>query len=118
MPATFWTVRCASGIDLPLKVQAQTIKNIGTHDIYVFNIEDDILVDSSTCHAFPMGIISPGCTLDVVNYPISTFSNISDPDRDVTIHSDNVVHVEIQSSDVCDRWTGDQKASLARRSAI
>lgn len=98
--------RFPAGQIFPPKVQAQTIKNNGKEPIYLFGIEDDMPIPTATMKAFWLAIVDPGC--EVYLSFNSHFNNpISYPDYDVTIHSDGAIDVDIESSDICDRWNFD-----------
>lgn len=104
--ALFWTSRCSPFKDLPLKVQAQSIKNNGKKTIYIHGIEEDLPLNSGQQMAFCDVSIDPGCEVDLTKHP-SCHASISSPDLDVTIHSDDEINVAIISSDSCWRWGQD-----------
>lgn len=91
---------------LPVKVQAQTIKNNGKYPIYVCDIEDDLPLTPSCMLAYSKAVILPGQELDLTCNPY-ILPSVSNPDYDVTVHSDNPVDIEVCSYDRCDRWSSD-----------
>ena len=106
--ASFWTCRHADLKDLPLKVQAQTIKNNGKKNIYIHGIEEDLPLSQAQQVTFCDVCILPGQEVDLTKHT-SFHSSISYPDFDVTIHSDDEVNVDIISSDSSSRWIVDTK---------
>lgn len=107
--ASWWCIRKCTVQDLPHKIQGQTIKNVGNSIIYVCNTKEDLPIGPS--HLLPRSkiVVLPGQEVDLVNDPNIDYSTFSFPDRDVTLHSDNEINVEIIGSDLCDRWMNDPK---------
>jgi hypothetical protein len=81
--------------------------NVGGKDIFIFDIEEDVLVDSKSLYAFSRSVIQPSNNLDLLVNPYIPYSSISNPDRDVTIHSDGDIWVNLISSDDPERWIRD-----------
>lgn len=105
--ASYWTCRHASNHNLPLKVQAQIVKNNGNSPIYIYDIEDDLPLPDAYMKAFTVLIIDPGQELDISQTPYLKNSHYSYPDRDITIHCDVDIDVAIESSDLSNRWEQD-----------
>lgn len=99
--------RIVSIIDLPFKLQAQKIKNVGKDNIYIFDIEDDLVLPAVNLVPFCQAIVMPGCEIDLVNHPFVNLSGYYFPDFDVCIHSLGHVEVDIVSAVWINAWVGD-----------
>lgn len=105
--ALFWACRTLKAGLGPLKVQGQSIKNNGKHPIYIFDIEDDAILDPASMFTYSQTCILPGIQMDLTNHPFVNASSVSNPDLDICIHSPDDIEVGITSSDLCDRWATD-----------
>ena len=81
--ATFTSYHQYTTPNLPFKVQAQIVKNLGFMPIYIFGVEDDLLVPSTNLLAYSVAIIDPGCTLDLTTHPYITALSTADLDREI-----------------------------------
>lgn len=94
--------------NLPLKVQATSIKNHGKNPIYLLGIDDDFPVSGPMMLAFSIVVVDPGQEVDVSNHPgFAGLGQYSHPDQDISIHSLDDIDVYITSDDWCERWQSD-----------
>jgi len=105
---TFWSCKYSLVANLPLRVQAQTIKNTGSDTIYLCTVEDDLPLDRTSMLAYSQIILLQGQSVDLTSHPyLNGIQHHSFPDCDITIHSLQDVSVDITSHDICERWIGD-----------
>jgi hypothetical protein len=109
--AKYFSIRNStqSPFSVPLKLQAETIRNDGTEDIFILGPEDDEPVNQASLLVYSVAIVRPGQGVDVANSPYVNMYAKNGIDKFVTLHAAQTIKAGIVSNDAPEDWENDPK---------